>query len=137
MAQNDRFLGGVAPRAVARATSLRALVSEQDRAFLGQNKRLKLQTSPEKGLEIKYDLLDNINLTDIDTLKAVYHMSIRTEELKDDMAKYDIHSVMLIPSAFITDVHGDEHPAPGARPINLFDSAAEVDVEVNRDLKRS
>lgn len=141
MAQNDRFLGGVAPRAVARtlleATSLRALVSEQDRAFLGQNERLKLQTSAEKGLEIKYDLLDNINLTDIDTLKAVYHISIRTEELKDDMAKYDIHSVMLIPSAFITDVHGDEHPAPGARPINLFDSAAEVDVEVNRDLRRS
>ena len=133
MAQNDRFLGGVAPRAIVRtlveATSLRALISETDRAFLGQTERLKLQTSAEKGLEIKYDLLDNVNLTDIDTLKAVYHMSIRTEELKDDMAKYDIHSVMLIPSDFQTDAHGNDHPAPGANPINLFDSASEVDIE--------
>lgn len=60
MAQNDRFLGGVAPRAVARtlleATTLRALISQNDRAFLGQTERLKLQTSAEKGLEIKYDL---------------------------------------------------------------------------------
>ena len=45
------------------------------------------------------------------------------------MTKYDIQSVMLIPSNFQTDVNGDDHPAPGARPINLFDNATEVDLE--------
>ena len=134
MAQNDRFLGGAAPRAIARtlmdATSLRAVVSEQDRAFLSQNEKIKLQNSAEKGLEIKYDLLDNINLTDIETLKAVYQMSIRTEELKDDMARYDIQSVMLIPSTFTEDANGEFHPAPGARPIDLFTSAADIKLEV-------
>lgn len=134
MAQNDRFLGGVPPRAIARtlmeATSLRAVVSQQDRAFLAQNERVKLQTSAEKGLEVKYDLLDNVNLTDMDTLKAVYQMSIRTEELKEDMAKYDIQSAMLIPSAFAEDANGDAHPIPGANPIDLFTGAADVNLEV-------
>ena len=134
MAQNDRFLGGVAPRAIARtfieATSLRAVISEQDRTFLGQTERIKLQNSAKKGLEIKYDLLDSINLTDIETLKAVYQMSIHTEELKDDMARYDIHSVMLIPSTFHEDAYGETHPIPGAHTIDLFTSAADTKLEV-------
>ena len=134
MAQNDRFLGGIPPRAVARtiteATSLRAAVSQQDRAFLGQNERIKLQTSAEKGLDLKYDLLDNVNLTDIDTLKAVYQMSIRTEELKEEMARFDIQRRFLIPNAFHTDANDDKHPAPGVRPIDLFYSAADVDIDI-------
>lgn len=100
MTQNNRFLGGAAPRTITRTlmevTSLRAVMSEQGRAFLAQNKRIKLQTSAQKGIEVKYDLLNNVNLTDMDTLKAVYRMSIRIEEPKEDMAKYDIHIVLCL-----------------------------------------
>lgn len=135
MAANDRFLGGVAPRATPRTipetSSLRALVSKEDRAFLSQAERMKFQVNAEKGLETKYDLLDNVNLTDLQTLQAVYNMSIRTEELKDDMARYDMHETMLIPNRFHLDPNdGDYHPAPGASPINLYQSASEVDIEL-------
>ena len=128
MAANDRFLGGVAPRATARTlakfTSLRALVLKEDRAFLAQTERIKLQNNAEKGLETKYDLLDNVNLTDVETLKAVCSMSIRTEELREEMARYDMHEIMVIPGSFTYDnADGYHHPAQGASPINLFNSA--------------
>ena len=97
MVQNDRFLGGVAPRANPRTfgeeIGFRAAVRQEDRILLGQNDRMKLQANAEKGLELKYDLLDSVSLTDIDTLKAVYQMAIRTEEMKQDMARYDIVGV--------------------------------------------
>ena len=131
MATNDRFLG-VPPRATARtiaeATQLRAVVSKESRASLTQAEKIKLQGNAEKGLEIKYDLLDSVNLSDVDTLKAVYNMAIRTEELKEDMARYDMDGVFLIPNDFKYDATEDEyHPVQGAAPINLFDSAAEVE----------
>ena len=134
MATNDRFLGGVAPRTTARTTveftSLRALVSKEDRAFLSQTERINFQNNAEKGLEAKYDLLDNVNLTDVETLKAVYNMSIRTEELKEEMAKYDMHQIMTIPGTFTYhDDDGFYHPAQGASPIDLFNNAAEVRIE--------
>lgn len=56
-------------------------------------------------------------------------MSIRTEELKEDMARYDMTGVFLIPNDFIYNATDDEYyPVSGASPINLFDSAAEVEM---------
>ena len=107
MATNDRFLG-IPPRAVPRtireATNLRAIVSKETRQQLSQADRIKLQTNAERGLEVKYDLLDHVNLSDVETLKAVYNMSIRTEELRSDMARYDIHGVMTILNEVTYDV---------------------------------
>ena len=89
MATSDRFLGGVAPlatpRSILQATSFRAAIKKEDRQNLTTSNKRKLQSSAEEGMESKYDLLDNINMSDVDTLKAVYQMSIRTDELKNDM----------------------------------------------------
>ena len=106
-------------------------MSKEDRAFLSQTEKMKLQNNAEKGLETKYDLLDNVNLTDVETLKAVYNMSIRTEELKEEMARYDMNEIMLIPNNFA--YHEDDgtyHPAPGASPINLFSYASNVKLDL-------
>ena len=135
MASNDRFLGGVAPlttpRTISEAKGLRAIVSQNNRSTLTQAERIKLQTSAEKGLESKYDLLDNVNLTDVETLKAVYQMAIRTEELKEDMARYDIQEVFLIPNEMEWHTSDFEyHPASGAQAIDLFLSAADTDLEL-------
>ena len=133
MSTNDRFLGGVAPRTTprtsAQTSSLRALVSKDERQTLSQADRIKLQNNAERGLESKYDLLDHVTLTDVQTLKAVYNMSIRTEELKEEMARYDMHEVMLIPNSMTYDASdGYYKPANGAQPVDLFTRASEIDL---------
>ena len=47
------------------------------------------------------------------------------------MARYDIGGVMLIPDRFTIDpIDGEERPAAGANPINLFTNAAETPLDV-------
>jgi len=133
MATSDRFLGGVAPRAnprtIMEATSFRAATKKEDRNSLSTSDKRKLQMAAETGLESKYDLLDNVNMSDVETLKAVYQMAIRTDELKDDMFRYDMAGIMLIPDRFIYDANSNEMiPDVGASPIDLFASASEVNL---------
>ena len=91
MAANDRFLGGVAPRATARTlakfTSLRTLVLKEDRAFLAQTERIKLQNNAEKGLETKYDLLDNVKCRNVEG-RLQYVDSDGRVERRDGQIRY-------------------------------------------------
>ena len=133
MATSDRFLGGVAPRAnprtIMEATSFRAATKKEDRNSLSTSDKRKLQMAAETGLESKYDLLDNVKMSDVDTLKAVYQMSIRTDELKNDMYRYDMAGIMLIPDRFTYDsTSGEMVPDVGASPVDLFVSASEVNL---------
>ena len=135
MATSDRFLGGVAPlrtpRTIMEATSFRASIKKEDRVTLSTSDKRKLQFAAETGLESKYDLLDNIMMSDVETLKAVYQMSIRTDELKTDMLRYDMLGIMIIPDRFTLDpASGDMVPTVGAAPINLMNSASEVDLDL-------
>ena len=101
------------------------------RQQLSQTERIKLQNNAEKGIETKYDLLDQVNLSDVETLKAVYSMSIRTGEMKSEMARYDMHGVMTIPSTVTYNADEDEYfPAQGASPIDMFNNAAEVEIDL-------
>ena len=57
-------------------------------------------------------------MSDVETLKAVYQMSIRTDELKNDLLRYDMAGIMTIPNKFTLDPQsGEMVPDVGAAPI--------------------
>ena len=127
---SDPFLG-VAPRTQARtfadAAGFRASVKKEDRSNLSTNDMNKLQMAAETGLEQKYELLDAVSLSDTETLKAVYQMSIRTEELRESLGRYDMDGIFLVPDSFELRVSDNEYvPSATAKAINLFQNAAEV-----------
>ena len=137
MADLARWLGGVEPRDDFRtardAAQMMAGIPKADRANLTASERSKLKKFAEEGLEFKFSLLaplDGTTKPTIDKLKGVYSVTIRVEELRGDLQRYDIHDVFLIASDWTYNSDEDEdRPAAGARPIDLFTSHAEVSLD--------
>ena len=132
----ERWLNGVGPRAVARtqretAQVLTAVVKEQ-RALLNAQQILKVQQRCEEGLEEPhFDFLSYDNLNSLESLKNLYSVRMKIEQLRSALMEGDMHGVFSVPSIMTQDPTGnfDFVPGIGCSPIDLFYSSEELDLE--------
>ena len=138
MSTNNIFLGGVAPlstaRSVRESAGFMSSIKKEDRSSLTANNKLKLKEAAIAGLEDKYDLLDSANTTDMDSLKNVYSISIKNEELKASFRQFDMIDVMTCPDVMVLDSSGEPEPGATANPINLFNNVMEVRLETIKEV---
>ena len=137
MADPARWLGGHAPLAVARtqgeARQKLASISKEERNVLTPSEYGKLKRAAEVGLENKFTMMEPLsgNKPSKEQLKSIYSVTMRVEEFRKSLQAYDMDDVFMIASAYEThDDDGEDWPAVGARPINLFSSSNDVDMEL-------
>lgn len=143
MADPARWLGGHAPLAVARtqgeARQKLASISKEERNVLTPSEYGKLKRAAEVGLENKFTMMEPLsgNKPSKEQLKSIYSVTMRVEEFRKSLQAYDMDDVFMIASAYEThDDDGEDWPAVGARPINLFSSSNDVDMELVKQASR-
>jgi len=124
-------LGGEVPLSTAHTVN-QAVESfcglpKKDCAKLKTADLLKLKKQAEEGLERKFVLMKPVLKTsgeiDVDKLKSIYPVSIRIEEFRESLHRYDMEDVFgLIPEEFDVNSQGDYRPAHGAKLQSLFSS---------------
>jgi hypothetical protein len=137
MADMARWLGGIAaledPRPRKDTLQMLSGVAKDKREALTTTEKSKLKKFAEEGLEFKFKLLaplDGSNKPTLEKLQGVYSVTIRVEELRTSLQKYDMDDVFLIASDWEHVAASDEdRPAVGARPIDLFTSYGDVSLE--------
>ena len=139
MAATDpaRWLNGVAPRGTARthretAQVLTAVVKEQ-RYVLPAQQLLKLQQRCEEGLaEPHFAFLSYDNLNSLESLKNLYSVRMKIEQLRTSLMEGDMQGVFSVPSSMVEDPTGgfDYVPGLGCAPVDLFYSSEGINLEV-------
>jgi hypothetical protein len=107
-------------------------VSKLDRGNLSVTDKSKLKKSAEAGLEAKFTLMEPFlgNKPSKDQLKSIYSVTMRIEEFRRSLQAFDMVDVFIVASDYELDEGtGDYKPALGSRPIDLFTSVKEVDIE--------
>jgi len=98
---------------------------KKDHANLKTADLLKLKKQAEEGLERKFVLMKPVLKTsgeiDVDKLTSIYPVSIRIEEFRESLCRYDMEDVFgLIPEEFDVNSQGDYRPAHGAKLQSVF-----------------
>jgi hypothetical protein len=136
MAQYTRYLGGAQPLATRRsrdeAERHLSSISKLDRGALSVTDKGKLKRAAETGLEEKFTMMEPLigSKASREQLKSIYSVTMRIEEFRRSLQAFDMEDVFLIASAYVVDpTTGDFVPEMGSRPINLFTSLSDVDLE--------
>ena len=140
MADPARWLGGTAPRDEARlaseAAGFLAGIKKEDRNGLSRSEYSKLKVKAEEGMETKFCLFQPVDSDDLDDegsklLDQTYSVTMRIEEFRRELKRFDLDDVFTIASSYAPNAQfdGDEFPAIGARPIDLFHSYNDVDID--------
>ena len=116
---------------------LTAVVKEQ-RYVLPTQQLLKLQQRCEEGLaEPHFAFLSYDNLNSLESLKNLYSVRMKIEQLRTSLMEGDMQGVFSVPSSMVEDPTGgfDYVPGLGCAPVDLpivFDSGATVSVSPSR-----
>lgn len=132
-----RWLNGVAPRATPRnqreTTAMLTSIRKEDRHLLTSQQKLKLQTKCEEGLpKPHFDFLTHENSSDLKSLKSLYSVRMKVEELRLSLTSEDMHGVFTVPSMMTGDPTGIYNlvPAAGSAPLDMFHSIQELELEL-------
>ena len=135
-----RWLNGESPRSTARtnrdATSILTSVPKEQRSALTTQQKLKLQAKCEEGLlEPHFDFLTHGSTTNLQSLKMLYSVRMKVEELRQSLTTGDMHGVFLVPDSMCVDPTAtfNRMPAAGSAPLDLFNSVQEVSLELAKD----
>jgi uncharacterized membrane protein YgcG len=132
---NARYLGGANPlqqrRTLEAAERHLSGVSKLDRSNLTQTDMSKLKRAAETGLETKFSMMEPFvgTKTSTEQLKSIYSVTMRMEEFRKSLQSFDMDDVFCIASDYEMDADTNWIPAVGNRPINLFTSHQDVDLE--------
>jgi hypothetical protein len=137
IARMQNWLQGHAPVARTRLefASEFSGVRKTDRAALDPKDIAKLQGFAVKGLEQKFERMDQLTFDkdgeiDHNSLKKVYNLSVRTTEFENALKEYDLDDVFQVPTLMEFNEPEDIWiPAPGAQSIDLFKRYNKVDLE--------
>ena len=140
MTDPARWLGGIAPLGEARlaseAAGYLAGIKKADRSTLSRSEYLKLKVKAEEGMEMKFSLFQPVDSDDIENegsklLDQTYSVTMRIEEFRRELKRFDLEDVFTIASSYAPNeaFDGDEFPEAGARPIDLFHSYNDVELE--------
>jgi hypothetical protein len=106
-------------------------VSKLDRATLSLTEKGKLKRAAETGLEEKFTMIEPLIGTKPtkEQLQSIYSVTMRIEEFRRSLQAFDMEDVFVIANEYDIDAtSGDYKPATGSRPINLFTSIQDVDL---------
>jgi hypothetical protein len=135
MADPSRWLGGYDPRDVARtreeARKKLASIPKTEREGLSPSEYGKLKRAAEVGLENKFTMIEPLSgaKASKEQLKSIYSVTMRVEEFRRSLQAFDMDDVFVVASAYEPNDEGETWPVAGARPINLFSSSQDVDIE--------
>jgi hypothetical protein len=140
MTDPARWLGGKAPleeaRLASEAAGFLAGIKKEHRSALSSSDYLKLKVKAEEGMETKFSLFQPVDSEDIDNegsklLNQTYSVTMRIEEFRRELKRFDLEDVFTIASSYAPNANfdGDEFPEAGARPIDLFHSYNDVNLE--------
>lgn len=140
-ARATRWLGGVAPRNVAR-TALEfgasfAGVKKGDRAGLSVAERAKLKKRAEEGLaDVQFKVMGDISMTQEgvlakESLQDIYNVQTLIDQFEGYCRQYDMDDVFTVPSVMVRDeTLGELVPGAGYNAIDLFKHHQKVDLDV-------
>ena len=132
----SKWLQGRAPNVTARDTNLTdsffAGIKKKDRKTIKVSDLDKLKERCEKSIEHKFCLMDKAKIEDLDSLKEVYKICIRTEEFSREVRAGDMSGVFTIPSAFEGDSITGYNPSASAREVCLFNHFRQVELDTVR-----
>ena len=136
----ERWLNSVAPRTTARTTretaSLLTSVPKENRHTLTGPQKIKLQAKCKEGLpEPHFDFLASDPSSDLTSLKGLYSVRMKVEELKQSLMAEDMHGIFVMPDAFAEDPTGtfNKMPAAGCASVDMFTNTEDVDLETCKE----
>lgn len=135
MADPARWLGGNDPREQPRtreeAKQKLSSIPKTEREGLSSAEYGKLKRSAEIGLENKFTRMEPIigKKASQDQLKSIYSVTMRVEEFRKSLQAFDMADVFQVASSYEKNDEGEYWPAVGARPIDLFSSTQDVDID--------
>ena len=97
---------------------------------------LKLQNKCKEGLlEPHFDFLTQGISPNLESLKSLYSVRMKIEELKQALVSNGMHGIFTVPSMMCNDPAGtyNQVPAAGSSPLELFTSASELDLQIIKD----
>ena len=97
-------------RDTAAAANYFTTVPKTEREELSANEYTKLKTKAEQGLETKFSLMNiaSTDPSDQESLKNIYHVTIRIGEFQRDLRQFDMENCFLIPSNLELDTDTNE-----------------------------
>ena len=131
-----RWLNGVAltatPRNQRETTAILTSVPKEQHAVLTTQQRIKLQVKCEEPLEEpQFNFLTLDNSTDLTSLKSLYSVQMKVEELRQALTEDDMHGIFMTPSMTCVDPTStyDFVPAAGSASIDTFNLIELLDIK--------
>ena len=129
---NTQWLGAnclVTARDENSINGLRTAIKKEDRSSLAPKELYKVQLACQKGVKTIFSMMALSDQSNKTSIKGVYDVQTRLDELKKAIQDDDMHDVFMIASEFEKDATGIYIPKSTATQLDLFTVYTEVDLE--------
>ena len=73
---------------------------KEERVNLKKSELSKLQDAAEEGIKDKFALFDAVNLEENKSLQSLYSITMRIDNLRTPLVKYDMNKILHLPTHF-------------------------------------